>query len=171
MYWYKNRTHRVVEGAEVPGVYFLAFIDNGDYHLTSIVAYKDGMVDCWGLVSFEEFQTKVQQGWVVTSVPESATICIHHVARFTARSVSVEGPESEFIKDVANAIEELNGRPTAQARLIEAIKGVREDDTPELRKQLRQAYADLPAYWRKYIFGSRMERCRDIQRLLEQEPE
>src|SRR5262245_54041143 len=98
MSWYKNLTHRVVDGEVVPGVYFLAFIHNRDYYLTSIVAYKDGMVDCWGLVPFEEFRRKVQQGWVVTSVPDGATVSIHHVARFTARDVSVEGPEAEFVK-------------------------------------------------------------------------
>jgi hypothetical protein len=171
MYWYKNLTHRIVDGAVVPGVYFLAFIHNWDYYLTNIVAYKDGMVDCWGLVSFEEFQTRVQQGWVVTSVPDGARVCLHHVARFTAHDVSVEGPESEFVKDVANAIEELNGRPTAQARLIEALRELRGQDTPALRRQLREAYATLPAYYRKYVFGSRMERHRDIQRLLEAEEE
>jgi hypothetical protein len=170
MYFYKNLTHRIVDGTAVPGVYFLAFIHNGDYYyLTSIIAYKDGMVDCWGLVPFEEFRTKVRQGWVVTSVPDGARVDVHHVARFTARDVSVEGPESEFVKDVANAIEELNGRPTAQARLIEAMTGLRGQDTPELRQQLRRSYADLPAYYRKYIFGSRMERHKDIQRHLESE--
>ena len=60
-------------------------------------------------------------------------------------------------------IQELNGRPTAQERLIEAIGRLREQDAPEHRQQLRQAYADLPAYCRKYIFGSRMEQRKDIQ--------
>src|SRR5436309_5447122 len=71
MYWYHNRvTQRVAEGEVVPGVYFPAFIHNGDHYLASIVAYKDGMVDCWGLVTFEEFRQKVRDGWVVTSVPD-----------------------------------------------------------------------------------------------------
>lgn len=166
MYWYKNLTHRSVDGREVPGVYFLAFIHNGPYYLTSIKAYQDGMVDCWGLVSFEEFRWQVEQGKVVTSVPDGATVSIHHVARLTAHDVFVEGPEAEFVKDVANAIEELNGRPTAQERLIQAIKGLREQDSPEMRRLLEQAYEDLPAYCRKYIFGSRMEKKKDIQRLL-----
>ena len=48
MYWYANCVTRLVEGREVPGVYFPAFIHNGDYYLTSIVAYQDGMVECWG---------------------------------------------------------------------------------------------------------------------------
>ena len=170
MYWYSNRvTQRLSEGEVVPGVYFTAFIHNFDYHLASIVAYQDAMIECWGLVTFEEFQQKVRDGWVVTSVPEGATVSIHHVARFTVGGVVVEGPEEEFVKDVANAIEELNSRPTAQARLVEAISGLRKQDIPELRSQFRQAYADLPIYCRKYFFGSRMERHTDLQRLLEGE--
>lgn len=168
MYWYANCvTRRLVEGREVPGVYFPAFIHNFDYHLTSIVAYQDGMVECWGLVPFAEFVQKVRDGWVVTSVPEGATVCIHHVARFAVSGVRAEGPEAEFVKDVANAIEELNGRPTAQARLVEAIHGLRKGETPELVEQFRRAYSDLPAYCRKYTFGSRMEKYKDLQRLLE----
>jgi hypothetical protein len=167
MYWYYSRvTQRIAEDVVVPGVYFPAFIHNADHHLTNIVAYRDGMVDCWGLVTFEVFKEKVRSGWVVTSVPEGATISIHHVGRFKVSSVLIEGPEEEFIKDVANAIEELNGRPTAQARLGQAIKGLREQVTPELRFQFREAYRDLPAYCRKYIFGSRMEKYTDLQRLL-----
>jgi hypothetical protein len=170
MYWYANCvTQRLVEGEVVPGVYFPAFIHNGNYYLASIVAYKDGMVECWGLVTFEEFEQKVRGGWVVTSVPDGATVSIHHVARFTVSGVFVEGPEEELIKDVANAIEELNGRPTAQARLVKAIHGLREGVTPDLRRQFRRAYSDLPAYCRKYVFGSRMEKYKDLRQLLEGE--
>ena len=64
---------------------------------------------------------------------------------------------------------ETNGRPTAQARLVKAIMGLRKQDTPELRKEFRQAYADLPAYLRTYIFGSRRERYKDLQGLLDGE--
>jgi uncharacterized protein (TIGR02996 family) len=73
------------------------------------------------------------------------------------------------LKDVANAIEELNGRPTAQARLLRAIGELRQQDSPELRREFRRAYADLPAYLRTYIFGSRMQKYTDLQRLLESE--
>ena len=168
MYWYsKCVTQRIADDKVIPGVYFPAFIHNGDHYLASIVAYKDGMVDCWGLVTFDEFKQKVRDGWVVTSIPEGATVSIHHVGRFKVSGVAVEGPEEEFVKDVANAIEELNGRPTAQARLVQAIRGLREAATPELRREFRRAYADLPAYCRKYVFGSRMEKYKDLQQLLE----
>jgi uncharacterized protein (TIGR02996 family) len=170
LYWYSNRvTQRIAEGKVVPGVYFPAFIHNGDYYLASIVAYKDRMVDCWGLTTFEDFKEKVRDGWVVTSIPDGARVDIHHVARFTVSGISVSGPEEEFVKDVANAIEELNGRPTAQARLVKAIGGLHQQESPDLQREFRRAYADLPAYCRTYIFGSRMERYTDLQRLLDGE--
>jgi hypothetical protein len=168
MYWYAGRGTRRFDGdREIPGVYFPAFIHNEEYYFTNVVAYQDGMVECWGLVTFAEFVQKVHAGWVVTSLPEGATVCIHHLARFTATEITVEGTETEFIKDVANAIEELNGRPTAQARLVEAIQGLRTGITPERTEMFRSAYAALPAYCRKYTFGSRMEKYKDFQQLLE----
>ncbi len=124
------------------------------------------MVECWGLVPFEEFKAKVRDGWVVTSIPEGAIVTIHHVGRFTVSNVSIEGPEEELVKDVANAIEELNGRPTAQERLIQTIRMLREQVTPEVCGQFREAFAALPAYCRKYVFGSRMEKYTDLQKLL-----
>lgn len=167
MSWYSKRvTQRIVEGKAVPGVCFPAFIHNFNYYLTSIVAYKDRVVDCWGLVTFEDFKEKVRSGWVVTSISEGAFVDIHNVARFTVSGISVMGPEEEFIKDVASAIEELNDRPTAQERLLKTIAGLCEQDTPELRKEFRRAYADLPAYYRTLIFGSRMQKFTDLQGLL-----
>jgi hypothetical protein len=61
---------------------------------------------------------------------------------------------------------ELNGRPTAQERLIDAIKKYPEEDSFELRQTIRQAYSDLPAYRRKYTFGSRMEKRKNIQQVI-----
>lgn len=132
MPWYRNNTHRVADGIEIPGVFFLAFIHNGGYHLTTITAYKDNMVDCWGLVSLDEFRQKVHEGWVVTSIPDGAEISIFHLARFTATDISTVSAEDGFIKDVVNAIDELNGRPTTQYRLIDAMKKYRKDDSSEL---------------------------------------
>jgi hypothetical protein len=59
------RTNRMHEGKRIDGVFFLAFIHNGDYHLSPISIYQDGMIDCWGLVDFERFKERVRSGWVV----------------------------------------------------------------------------------------------------------
>lgn len=168
MTWYRNRTSRTVDGIEVPGVTFPAFIHNFDYHLTNIVAYRDGMVECWGLVPFDEFVRKVAAGWVVTSVPEGAWVSIHDVARFRVSDVQVIGAEAELVKDVAGAIDELNGRGSPLWRVLKLIMAVRDSgDLAAHLYALRQAYADLPAYQRRYAFGSRGERYRYIRAALD----
>src|SRR5262249_57840069 len=56
------RTYRVQDGKRIDGVFFMAFIHNGNYHLRHISVYQDGMIDCWGLVDFEGFRKKVRSG-------------------------------------------------------------------------------------------------------------
>jgi hypothetical protein len=70
------RTYRMHEGKRIDGVFFLAFIHNGDYHLSPISIYQDGMIDCSELVDFEGFKEKVRSGWVVTRPPRWARVSV-----------------------------------------------------------------------------------------------
>src|SRR5690349_4192849 len=79
----RERIVRRAADALIPGTLLEAFIHNGDYHLTPIKVYQDGMIDCWELVDFETFRQKVAQGWVVTRVPAGARVRIHDLAAFT----------------------------------------------------------------------------------------
>ena len=97
-YW--NTTSRKENGVEIPGTFVHAFIHNGDtYFLTEIKIYKDGMIDCWGLVNFEEFKQKVANGWVVTSLPNNAEVSVSFLASFKAIEVQAI-KENEFIKGI-----------------------------------------------------------------------
>jgi hypothetical protein len=51
-----RRISRIENGAEIPGTWLNAFIHNGNYYLTEIRIYKDGKIDCWGLVDLDEFK-------------------------------------------------------------------------------------------------------------------
>lgn len=42
---------------------------NVTHYLTDLLVYADGMVDCWGWVTQEQFRGKVESGWVTTTVP------------------------------------------------------------------------------------------------------
>src|SRR5436190_14950301 len=112
-WWYQELTYRDVDGVRVPGVTLPAFIHNCHFYLTELKVYQDGMIDCWGLVTFEEFKAKVADGWVTRSLPEGAVVGVGKFAWFTANQVTIKGEPSDLIKDVANALAELNGRPTA----------------------------------------------------------
>lgn len=167
MPWYKYNTTRETDLGPVPGVYLPAVINNIHHYLTLIAVYKDTMIDCWGLITFDEFIAKAKWGWITNVVPAGRTLGIHHLLDLTVTASEPAGTIDDLIKDVRNAIEELNGRPTAQVRVIEAIKAFNENDTPDARATFLSAYDDLPRFYRKYIFGSRMEKHKDVQRLLE----
>ena len=166
MAWYKYNTSRKTDDGDVPGVFLPAIINNTEHYLTFLAVYRDGMVDCWGLTTFDEFIDKAKRGWVTNAVPAGRTLGIHHLVNLTVTASEPAGTMDDLIKDVRNALEELNGRPTAQERVIEAIKAFKKCDTPEVRSAFISAYADLPCFHRKYIFGSRMEKHKDIQQVL-----
>ena len=67
-----------------------------------ISIFRDGMVDCWGLVPFEEFKHKVRSGWVVMQPPPNAT-------GDDMKVVAVEGrPPSYFTSPVLTSMQVSN---------------------------------------------------------------
>ena len=150
MPWSK-RIFRKDGDKEVVGTYLNAFIHNGDYFLSEIKIYADGKVDCWELVDFETFKQKVRSGWVVTQLPEKAKVSISGVASFTACDVQSFVEPEEFIKEVAEEIEELNGRPTAGDKCRTAYQIFQKEQTEEAREKLKQAYEAIPEHLRRYV--------------------
>ena len=109
------RTYRITEAGErIDGVFAMAFIHNCEYHLAPISVYADGMIDCWNLVDFEEFKDKVRRGWVVTQPPEGAQVSVSFLAQFKAADARFWIEPDEFVKEIADEIEGLNGRPTTR---------------------------------------------------------
>jgi hypothetical protein len=146
------RTYRLTrEGARVDGVFTLAFIHNSDYYLTPIQIYQDGLIDCWDLVSFPEFQEKVRSGWVVTQPPPDARISVAFLGRFTATNELFWVEPEEFIKEVADEIEELNGRPTTSDRCLEAWGTYKASPGEATKERLRIAYEAIPEHNRMYV--------------------
>lgn len=162
-----NRTYRIDEsGGRVDGVFLMAFIDNGDYYLEPIGIFRDGMVECWELVPFEEFRELVRSGWVATRPPPGATIRISSLGRFTATdSLDFIDPE-EFIREVADEIEQLNGRPTSSDRCRAAWDAYRAAPSASARDALRSAYEAIPEHNRMYVLHNQDAKDHAIRRVL-----
>jgi hypothetical protein len=142
------------DGQEVRGTYLRAFIKNaGIYFLTEIQVFEDGRIWCWELVDFDGFRQKVAQGWVRTTLPEDATVSIFPLAHFKAREVRSPVREEEFVKQVADEIERLNGRPTTSDLCRAAYKRWRAEKTEDARAALRTAYEAVPEHLRIYVLG------------------
>lgn len=161
------RTYRVKkDGERVDGVFAMAFIHNFDYHLTHISIYKDGMIDCWGQVDLEEFQRKVRWGWVVTQPPEGAQVSLSFLARFKAVDASYWVDPEEFIKEVADEIEGLNGRPRKADLCARALKEYEDSPSASTREALRAAYEAVPEHLRIFVLGDMDSKDHAIRAIL-----
>jgi hypothetical protein len=146
-----DKITRIENGVEIPGTFTHAFIHNGNYFLTEIKVYKDGMIDCWGLVNFEEFRQKIAQGWVVTTLPNNAEVAVSMLAHFKATEVRAWVKEEEFIKEVTDEIEKLNGRPTSRDKCLESYQRFQNEQSEESRQQLKESYEAVPEHLRMFL--------------------
>jgi hypothetical protein len=161
------RTYRTTsDGERIDGVFAMAFIHNCQYHLTHISIYRDGMVDCWGLVTFEQFKQKVRSGWVVTQPPPNATVSVSFLASFTAADASYWIKAEEFIREVADEIEELNGRLTSRDRCSKAWHAYNEIPSDATKEVLRLAYEAVPEHNRRFVLGDMDRKDYPIRRVL-----
>jgi len=147
------RTYRIDGDRRIDGVFAMSFIHNGQFFLTHISIYADGMVDCWGLVDFATFKEKVRSGWVVTQLPEGADVSVSFLAKFKAKEVRCFIAPEDFILEVADEIERLNGRPTTESQCLEAWKVYQNNPSPQSIEILRSAYEAVPKHNRRYILG------------------
>lgn len=160
-------TYRITRhGERVDGVFAMAFIHNGDYHLTHISIYPDCMIDCWGLVPFEEFKKKVRTGWVVTQPPPNAKVSVTFLASFTATDAFYWIDPEEFIREVADEIEELNGRPTTRETCLAAWKAYETSPSDATREDLQLAYEAVPEHNRMLVLGDQNRKDHPIRRVL-----
>jgi hypothetical protein len=143
----EDRDGNIIRGVGLP-----AFIHNLTYHQTIIEVYEDGIIDCWGLVTLEEFKRKVSQGWVVTQIPEGGRIHCHHLYDGYSNLkyfVKIE----EFIKEVEDTINRLQKKKTVKDICLEAFSVFLLKPTPKNRRKLQKAYEDIPEHLRCYILG------------------
>jgi hypothetical protein len=168
---WSNRITRKEGEKEIVGTYLHAFIHNGDYFLSEIKVYADAKIDCWELVDFEKFKEKVRSGWVVTQLPNNARVSISGVASFVARDVNAFIKPEEFIKEVAEEIEELNGRVTAGDRCRAAYQTFQKEQTEIAREKLKLAYEAIPEHLRRYVLRDMDEKDIPIRMIIYGEDE
>ncbi|WP_405852463.1 NADAR family protein [Streptomyces sp. NBC_00090] len=149
-----QRTWRNVDGERIEGTWRHAFIRNGgNYFLTDLLIYADGMVDCWGLETLEGFAGKLASGWVATDLPEGARASAHHLASWKfAEPKSWLTPEM-LLGEVRDDIDNLNGRPDSTRRCLAAVDAFRQQPTEANRTAVREAYEVIPEHLRRYALG------------------
>lgn len=146
-------THRVADGVRVPGTWRPAFIRNGDYFLTDLFVYADGLVDCWGLVTLEEFEEKLRSGWIATELPDGARASAHDLAAWTFSGPRTWLTPELLLAEVRDTVDQLNGRPDSTDRCLADVDAFLADPTEERRAAARDSYRAIPETQRHYALG------------------
>ncbi|MFF8828148.1 NADAR domain-containing protein [Streptomyces sp. NPDC015131] len=160
-------THRTADGVRVPGTWRHAFICNGgSYFLTDLFIYADGLIDCWDLVTLDEFEKKLRSGWVATSLPDGGMASAHRLASWT-----FDGPQTWLtpellLAEVRDTVDELNGRPDSTDRCLAAVDVFLAERTEENRSAARAAYLAIPETVRHYALGDMDRKDRPLQALV-----
>ncbi|MFF3032590.1 hypothetical protein ACFVS7_16500 [Streptomyces rubiginosohelvolus] len=63
----------------------------GRIKIRPAAVYTDGLIDCWGLVTIEEFEEKLRTGRVATTLPDGAGASAHDLASWKS-----SGPKSRL---------------------------------------------------------------------------
>ena len=158
--------YREVNGTIILGVSHNIYIHNLDYHLTQQKIYADGMIDCWNLVTFDTFKEKVKSGWIVTELPKSAEVSVFPLGSFTATNIRNVIKPDELIKEVADIISELNGKPTTSELCRIAYEAYQKEPTEENKLRLKKAYEAIPAHNRIYVLGDQDHKDHAIRTII-----
>ncbi|MFO0945577.1 MAG: hypothetical protein U1D30_06485 [Planctomycetota bacterium] len=154
------------DGERIDGVFRMAFIHNWTYFLTPIGIYRDGMVDCWGLMTFEEFKQQVRSGRVVTQPPPNAKVSVSFLAQFTATDACYWIKPEEFIKEIADEIEGLNGRLTTREKCFAAWTAYEASPSEITKDALRLAYEAVPEHNRVFVLSDQDRKDHPIRQVL-----
>lgn len=164
-----NGIYREVGGFLILGASRPIFIHNGNYYLTELKIYADRMVDCWGLITFDLFKEKVKSGWVVTELPKTAEVSMFPLGGLTATNFRGSVKSEELIKEVADTINELNGKPSTSDLCREAYEKYQKEPTEVNKSNLQALYEAVPEHNRIFILGDQGHKDNAIRSILYQE--
>ncbi|HEX8868394.1 MAG TPA: hypothetical protein VF821_22235, partial [Lentzea sp.] len=123
------------------------------YFLTDLLIYADGMVDCWGLVTLDEFAAVLASGKVATELPEGAEASALHLGAWKFAEPQSWITADALLAEVRDDVDQLAGRPDSTARCLAAVEVFLAEQTEENREKVRDAYLAIPEHMRVYALG------------------
>lgn len=146
-----QNTHRIPEGT--PFQTLPAFISNGSYFLTDLKIYKNGLIDCWELVTLDEFVQKIENGWVSVELDseENYDISIFGLGHIsTGFHYHAHKTNQDLVLEVMDILSELNGQQTSSERCYQAWQNYQNEPTHRNISFLKEAYEAIPKHKRIY---------------------
>jgi len=153
MFGMRTRTYRTRDNETIEGVIFHAIIYNHHYYLSEIMVYADGIIDCWDLIDLESFKERLQSGRIRINLPEGSTLRMHNLGNIKIEDFTPVKSNEDFIIEIEDAIEELNGRQTGSEICRELFRQYLMKPSQAIMDSLRTAYHNLPSHQRVLFEG------------------
>lgn len=160
MLWQKRETglilslmkvYREVEGKIIPEAKFQVIVNNFNYYLVTITVYADGMIDCWGLVSFNTFKEYLATDWVVLDLPPDTDLHIEGLGQVEIKVFIPEKTTEDFLKEIEDCIVYLNGGKDRCDLCIDQFKEYLVNPSQNNLQKLKVLYDDVPSH-KKVMF-------------------
>ena len=148
-----RNTYRIENNEIIIGQSLPVFIHNLNYHLAEIHVYKDGKIDCWGLMDLDNFIKKIKSGWIKTSIPENIEVYAFPLGNFQIEKFYPRCSEEELIKEIKDIIESLNDRSTSSQVCYEAFKLYQQNPSKENLDILKANYESIPDHNKQFVLG------------------
>ncbi|WP_406393656.1 NADAR family protein [Streptomyces sp. NBC_00887] len=156
-----------MDGERIEGVWCHVWLRspwNDEYFLDDLIVYADGAVRCEERTDLRGLEKRLASGAISVTEP-GASKRPEEQSKWLSRAGEPVTPEG-FLLDVADKVEELNGRPTAGRRCWDAIGRFQQDPSESNRVLLREAYLAVPPHLRIYVLGDMDRQDRPLRILL-----
>lgn len=141
-------------GKYIKGIGLHAFIHNVDYYLDLIKIYADGTIDCWGTCSFEEFELKIKNGWIVTQLPEKGRVDMFQLFQVDTSAFDTYIEEAEFVKEVKDTLLFLQNKRTSTEQCLLAFENYLSNPNTINQEKVKQSFYAVPKHLRISILGN-----------------
>lgn len=91
------------EGFSIPGI-----IHNMQYHFTDIQVYCDGLISCWEMVDLPMLKDKINEGWIVTKIPNGEAISIFNLGLWYIEQGEWEHSKESLYEFIHSLVKRLN---------------------------------------------------------------
>jgi len=136
------------KGEKIFGEVFWGIVNNWNYYLTEITVFSDGMIRCWELMDLETFKEKLKSGWIKISLPKNEELRIPNLGVVNVKDFLPEKTNEDFIKEIEDAITELNGGKGRIQKCIDLFKNYLLKDSEQNYLNLKKQFEDLPSHKR-----------------------
>lgn len=147
---------RNLKGEFEPGIYYGGVSVDDNFYLQDVIVYEDGMIRVGGyLYTFEEFQWMVKSSNIITRLPKNSEVllCIGLSCFNAVISEDYSIYEDDFIQEVKDMIDALNGSPTSSQVCADAYREFVKNQNEESKAKLSEAYFKVPKHFRNYLLG------------------